>query len=141
MGRQTTDFTQLLLQLEERAHREHQLRPLSLALGENSPKLFEPRPETHSLANLQNKVLSNAHDLSKKPVALDDSIEFFTTHSPLRELEVLHDKLLDALQRLPGLQPRDILVMAPNLGQYACYIPAVFGPLFAGDSRALPFFI
>ena len=140
-GRQTTDFTQLLLQLEERAHREHQLRPISLALGKGSSELFEPRPENHRLAKLQNTVLSNAHDPSKKAYAPDDSIEFFTTHSPLRELEVLHDKLLDAMQRLPGLQPRDILVMAPNLGQYACYIPAVFGPVFAGDSRALPFFI
>ena len=140
-GRQTTDFTHLLLQLEERAHREHQLRPLSLALGENSPRLFEPRPETHTLAKLQNTMLSNSPSLSEKAFAPDDSIEFFTTHSPLRELEVLHDKLLDALQRLPGLQPRDILVMAPNLSQYACHIPAVFGPVFAGDSRALPFFI
>lgn len=140
-GKQTTDFTQLLLDIEERAQREHQLRPLSLALGENSPKLFEPRPESHALARLQNAILNNTKSHSEDPLPLDGSIHFFTTHSPLRELEVLHDKLLDALQNIPGLQPRDILVMAPNLSQYAALIPAVFGPVFAGDSRALPFFV
>ena len=140
-GKQTIDFTQLLLDVEERAQREHQLRSLSLALGKSASELFEPRPESHALARLQNAILSNALGPSDNRIAPDDSIHFFTTHSALRELEVLHDKLLDALQSVPGLQPRDILVMAPNLGQYAALIPAVFGPVFHGDSRALPFFI
>ena len=140
-GKQTIDFTQLLLDIEERAQREHQLRPLSLALGKSASELFEPRPETHALARLQNAILSNTKGQSEDRITPNDSIHFFTTHSPLRELEVLHDKLLDALQSVPGLQPRDILVMAPNLGQYAALIPAVFGPVFTGDSRALPFFV
>lgn len=40
---------------------------------------------------------------------------------------MLHDQLLDMMETIPGLQPTDILVMAPNIGTYAPFIHAVFG--------------
>lgn len=66
---------------------------------------------------------------AQEPVLLspmDDSIQLHSCHSPQRELEVLHDNLLDLFQRHPDLQPGDILVMAPDIDSYASYIAGVF---------------
>ncbi len=67
--------------------------------------------------------------------AEDDSIVVHACHSPQREVEVLHDRLLDRFQRMPGLMPRDVIVMAPDIEVYAPAIEAVFG---AGEPR-IPF--
>ncbi len=65
----------------------------------------------------------------------DDSIRVHVCHSPQREVEVLHDQLLDRLDRMPGLTPRDVIVMAPDIEVYAPAVEAVFS---AGDPR-IPF--
>lgn len=56
----------------------------------------------------------------------DDSIRIHACHSPMREVEVLHDQLLAMFEEIPGLRPRDILVMAPDIEAYAPLIHAVF---------------
>ncbi len=60
-------------------------------------------------------------------VRADGTLRVHNCHSPMREIEVLHDQLLDMLDCIPGLQPREILVMAPHIGTYAPFIHAVFG--------------
>jgi len=58
----------------------------------------------------------------------------------MREIEVLHDQLLNMFEKDPGLLPKDIVVMAPNIETYAPYIQAVFDT--HGDaSRKIPFSI
>ncbi len=59
--------------------------------------------------------------------APDLSIQVHACHGPMREIEVLHDQLLALLQRYPDLEPRDILVLTPDIERYAPYIQAVFG--------------
>jgi exodeoxyribonuclease V gamma subunit len=54
------------------------------------------------------------------------NIRIHSCHSPMRELEVLHDRLLAMFEKSPGLAPRDILVMAPDIDTYVPYIHAVF---------------
>lgn len=56
----------------------------------------------------------------------DDSLQLHVCHSPLREVEVLHDRLLDAFERDPGLQPGQVLVLVGQLDAYAPAIEAVF---------------
>ncbi|MCF1426672.1 MAG: exodeoxyribonuclease V subunit gamma [Shewanella sp.] len=56
----------------------------------------------------------------------DDSITLRSCHSPLREVETLHDHLLHLFKRDPQLSPRDIVVMLPDVAAYAPYIDAVF---------------
>lgn len=58
----------------------------------------------------------------------DASLRIHNCHSRLRELEVLRDALLAQLACDPSLQPRQIVVMAPDMAAYAPLIPAVFGP-------------
>lgn len=72
------------------------------------------------------------------PDPQDRSLQVHVCHSPLREVQVLHDQLLDRLQSDPGLQPRDIAVMVPDLGRYAPCIEAVFGAMAANDPRRIP---
>lgn len=72
----------------------------------------------------------------------DASIVFRVAHSPVRELEVLHDQLLQWFHAPPGgqpLAPRDVVVMVPDIEVMAPAIRAVFGQYRRGDARFIPF--
>ncbi len=56
----------------------------------------------------------------------DDSLSVHACHSPMREMEVLRDQLLAAFEADPELQPSDVLVMVPRIGDYAPYVEAAF---------------
>jgi exodeoxyribonuclease V gamma subunit len=58
--------------------------------------------------------------------ATDESIQVHICHSPLREVEVLHDQVMAMLADDASLRPRDIIVMVPDIGAYAPSIHAVF---------------
>lgn len=53
-------------------------------------------------------------------------IEIRSCHSPLREIEVLHQFLLEKFEEDETLYPDDILVATPDLETYRPYIQAVF---------------
>lgn len=57
----------------------------------------------------------------------DISIQVHACASPLREVQVLYDHILDLLGRVENLGPRDIVVMTPDVSQYAQAIEGVFG--------------
>ncbi len=71
----------------------------------------------------------------------DRSLHVHVCHSPLREVQVLHDQLLDLLQNDPQLEPRDIAVMVPRLSAYAPCVEAVFGAPAYDDARRIPWTI
>ncbi len=56
----------------------------------------------------------------------DFSIQIHSCHSPMREIEVLHDNLLAMFEEDPDIQPSDIFVMTPDIDTYAPFIQAVF---------------
>jgi exodeoxyribonuclease V gamma subunit len=56
----------------------------------------------------------------------DNSIVFTSAHSALREVQGLHDWLLHQFNDDKTLTPKDILVMCPQVEQYAPYVNAVF---------------
>lgn len=77
---------------------------------------------------------------NKRPLdPLDSSITFHVCHSPQREVEVLHDRLLAMLEEDPTLTPRDIIVMVADIDSYSPFIQAVFGS--APADRYLPYAI
>ncbi|MEW5737134.1 MAG: exodeoxyribonuclease V subunit gamma [Thermodesulfobacteriota bacterium] len=89
-------------------------------------------PERASLLSfIQADVVSftdPAHLPAKRTVAQDDdSIAVCSCHGPMREMEVLHDRILSCLDRDPDLAPKDFLVLLPDLSAYAPFIKAVFG--------------
>ena len=58
-----------------------------------------------------------------RPVEADDcSLQFHSCHSPMREMEVLHDQLLALFEKHPDLKPHDVVVMAPDISIYAPFI-------------------
>lgn len=82
-------------------------------------------PADSLLASLQ----SSWRSLSATPVgnlAADDSLRLHSVHHPQREMEILRDELWKALDELPGLRPRDILVLLPDVEAWSPWIRAVF---------------
>lgn len=69
----------------------------------------------------------------------DDSLVLHGCHSPMREVEVLHDELLKRFAADPGLRPREVVVMVADINRYSPYIQAVFGS--APAERHIPFSI
>ena len=68
-------------------------------------------------------------DVTDVPVTLnDDSITIVSCHSALREVQALHDYLLHQFNDTANdkLTPKDVLVMCPQIEQYAPYVNAVF---------------
>jgi len=72
--------------------------------------------------------------------ASDRSVQIHSCHGPLREMEVLYDNLLRLFEEAPDLEPRDIVVMTPDIASYAPYITATFGTC-SGGRPFIPFTI
>jgi exodeoxyribonuclease V gamma subunit len=63
----------------------------------------------------------------------DRSLQIHVCHSPMREVEVLHDQLLALFNTDPSLEPGDVAVLTPDIERYSPYIEAVFA-----ESRGTP---
>ncbi len=73
--------------------------------------------------------------------AADRSIVFHRAHGAHREVEILHDQLLDCFANAPAqrpLNPRDVVVMVPDIDAFAPAIRAVFGQHPRGHARYIP---
>ncbi|MCC5811038.1 MAG: exodeoxyribonuclease V subunit gamma [Ectothiorhodospiraceae bacterium] len=119
MGGPVRDFIHLLYSQEMTAIQEPELGELMA---------YEPPPDPALLSRIQSGIIR----LSAVPEGLgmeadDHSLQVHACHGPLREVQVLHDQLLDLLGRVDGLRPRDIVVMVPDLTGYASAIRSVFG--------------
>ncbi len=57
----------------------------------------------------------------------DDSIRVHSCHGRGRQVEVLRDAVLHLLEDDPTLEPRDIIVLCPDIEAYAPLIQATFG--------------
>lgn len=67
------------------------------------------------------------------------SLQLHVCHSPLREVQVLHNRLLDMFQDNTALTAGDILVTAPDIELYAEAIRGVFDSVPA--ERKIPYYI
>ena len=85
------------------------------------------------------------------PPPEDGSIGIHVCHSPVREAEVLHDRLLALFDAHRDLEPADVLVLTPDLDVYGPAVEAVFAAAAripcnvagarADESRALRAFL
>jgi exodeoxyribonuclease V gamma subunit len=62
----------------------------------------------------------------------DRSIEIHSCHGRARQVEVVRDAILHALAEDPTLEPRDVIVMCPDIETFAPLIQATFG---AGETE------
>jgi len=92
------------------------------------------------LATLQRDILDLADVAapeSRRTVAAGDtSVRIDVCHGPMREAEVLHDRLLALFAGDPSLRCEDILVLVPDLERHGGAIEAVFGA--AREGRRIP---
>lgn len=125
-GKQGKDFIQQLIDLEV--------------------NVFDESPFNHfekENLTLLEQIKKSIFDLEKKPTFFleksDNSIQFNACHSRMREVEVLHNQLLAYFEQDPTLSPKDIVVMSPNIEEYAPYIQSVFEQYNKKDKRYIPF--
>lgn len=106
--------------------------------AENGGAWFVPE-RTSMLSVLQADIAELVHRSPQNPrvqplpLADDDvSITIHACHSPMRELEVLHDQLVACFEADETLQPSDVVVMVPAVDEFAPGIEAIFGSSRAG---------
>lgn len=143
-GKQGRDYLRLLDQEDEPAS----YQPL-FAAAQLSINLFESPGQSQLLQQLQDDILALRPLHERQALASlidpkqDFSLRFHQAHSPLREVEILHDQLLASFEQAQAqgrkLEPRDVLVMVPDINRYAPQIAAVFGRLDRQDPRYIPF--
>lgn len=150
-GRQGRDYIALLEELEEESgvdeaamagHSDTNHAPVPVRAA---PAFVQVEGDS-VLSQLQDDIralrsLNEVREESRIAAAEDKSIHFHIAHSALREVEILHDQLLAAFDEDSSLQPDDVIVMVPDIEQYAPYIDAVFGLHAAADERRIPYFI
>jgi exodeoxyribonuclease V gamma subunit len=138
-GKVDADLTDLLLESEER---------LGVAVENGSEEFKEFKPVT-MLGALKSDILSaqnrgapggDGHETAPRMTVSqgDRSIVLHSCYSPMREVEVLYDQLLSCFETMPNLQPRDIIVMTPEIEKYAPLIRGVFG-YPEKDSMRIPY--
>ena len=79
-------------------------------------------------ADLRADRAPDAELAAARTMAADDrSVQVHACHGPARQVEVLREVLLGLLADDPTLQPRDVLVMCPDIEAYAPLVEAGFG--------------
>ena len=68
----------------------------------------------------------------------DRSIQVHSCHGRARQVEVLRDAILHLLAEDPTLEPRDVIVMCPDIETFAPLIQATFGAGGDPDAEPLP---
>ncbi|MFT4200636.1 exodeoxyribonuclease V subunit gamma [Gordonia sp. (in: high G+C Gram-positive bacteria)] len=83
-------------------------------------------PERTLLAAVQT-ALRDDGDAPVKGLAADTSLELHACHGRERQVEVLRERLLHLFADDPTLQPRDVLIMCPDIEEFAPLITGAFG--------------
>jgi len=134
-GKQGRDYLHLLDGFDE---------PESYRVHWSRVDVFVDPAERESPATQLAQLQSAIFNLTPPPDAPqaqpdDGSLLFVTSHSAQRELEVLHDQLLAWLEADASLQPREVMVMVPDMAAFAPHIHAVFGRFTPGQPRYIPY--
>lgn len=143
-GRQSRDFVRQLDAFDDAPRTRAQFAAAGVAVPRVD--LFDEEPGTTLLQQVQAHIrdLVPLAEHSAGPIEADDrSIAFHVAHSAQREVEVLQDQLLHRLAQPAGdgqrpLNPRDIVVMVPDIETFAPAIRAVFGQHARGHARHIP---
>ncbi|MCK5529200.1 MAG: exodeoxyribonuclease V subunit gamma [Kiritimatiellae bacterium] len=111
--------------------------------------LFEANKNRSLLDKLQNEILENytkeSSNEEREYPQDDDSIQVHICHSARREVEILHDYLLDWLtnEKSNGekLQPHQIQVLVSDMETYAPHIDAIFSSTVKNSIKSVPYAI
>lgn len=122
-GKIGADFYSNLLEMFENISLDYEIDENANNIGKNN---YKPT----MLDVVKDDILNdrNMNELNKTEIEdFDGSIEIHSCHSPMREVEVLYNRLLNIFENNPEIKPSDVLVMTPDISAYAPFIDAVFG--------------
>jgi exodeoxyribonuclease V gamma subunit len=111
----------------------HDSRELQLVLGAEQVDHLHP-VATHA-GSLLAHVQADVREDRRGDHPPDRSIQVHSCHGRARQVEVLRDAILHLLADDPTLEPRDVIVMCPDIETFAPLIQATFG---AGDDEVEP---
>jgi len=128
------DYSTIDIELFEQAKSDQPVNDYSeiingdLITGEVSSVLHQLQNDILELsdARASNELNNEDQATIPKEAQHDDSIIITSCHSALREVQALHDYLLHQFNQDKSLTPKDILVMCPQIEEYAPYVNAVF---------------
>ncbi|HVD18213.1 MAG TPA: exodeoxyribonuclease V subunit gamma [Propionibacteriaceae bacterium] len=138
LSRRSDDTTEVLVHHRLLSYLGRDVRELQLAListGANATDLHHESPELAEPATLlgwlqadmaANRAVRPQHE---RPVLdpADRSVQFHACHGPDRQVEVLREVLVGLLADDASLEPRDIVVMCPDIERFAPLVAASFG--------------
>lgn len=112
----------------------------------NNTDAFAENDNDTLLNCIKNQLLTLESPKKRILIKDDDvSLEIHSCHTITREVEVLRNAILTRFKQAQesgeSLQPRDILVMVPEIETYAPYIEAVFGGVDPQDQNYIPYAI
>ncbi len=137
-GQQGRDYLHLLDVHDDTGQYRHLLDRIDLF---EDPLPQGAGAQATRLQRLQSDILNlNPVPASRYPVAPgDDSFVLVKAHSAVREIELLHDRILSWLEADRDLRPRDIIVMVPDMSRFAPLIHAVWGRFAPDDPRRIAY--
>jgi exodeoxyribonuclease V gamma subunit len=137
-GQQGRDYLHLLDVHDDTGQYRHLLDRIDLF---EDPLPQGAGAQATRLQRLQSDILNlNPVPASRYPVAPgDDSFVLVKAHSAVREIELLHDRILGWLEADPELRPREIIVMVPDMSRFAPLIHAVWGRFAQDDPRRIAY--
>lgn len=108
-------------------------REMQLVLSATGAVIDEARPDPAPEASLLGRIQEDIRgDREPDGAALlspsDRSVQVHACHGRARQVEVLRDAILHLLADDPTLEPRDVIVMCPDIEAFAPLIHATFGP-------------
>jgi exodeoxyribonuclease V gamma subunit len=131
-GKLGRDYQDMLLELEPEQHDGFVDPEAHYLLSHIQSEILNLQYRGCNEALSAEELLSNGEEFPKIAIAKDDtSVQIHICHSKVRELEVLHDRLLSLFALNPDWHPGDVIVMMPDVAQYAPFIDGVFGAVEA----------
>ncbi|WP_432557967.1 exodeoxyribonuclease V subunit gamma [Granulicoccus sp. GXG6511] len=142
-GERSADPTALIPRHRLTRRLARDARELQLVLGDlaiDSTVAEEPTPAPSTvLQRLQAAIRDDVESPARLPIAPeDDSIRLHVCHGPDRQVEVLREVVLGLLADHPDLEPRDILVMCPDIDRFAPLVSATFALDTPADGMGHP---
>jgi exodeoxyribonuclease V gamma subunit len=113
----------------------HDSRELQLVIGDDARD--HRHPVEHRTDTLLARIQADVRE-DRRPPRADDptrplldpgdrSLEIHSCHGRARQVEVLHDAILHLLADDATLEPRDVIVMCPDIETFAPLVHATFG--------------
>ncbi|MFF0490436.1 exodeoxyribonuclease V subunit gamma [Nocardia sp. NPDC004068] len=96
------------------------------AVDVHHPGADESRSRT-LLSELQASLAEDRWPPVADPVLVDGTVQVHACHGPARQVEVLREVLLGVFAADPTLEPRDVVVLCPDVEGFAPLVRAAFG--------------